>query len=51
MKKNVSLKWVFIAAGMVVASPPAYAQSSVAKEIVWFHSAQVSLSKPAGNAT
>ena len=47
MKKNVSLKWVFIAAGMVVASPPAYAQSSVAMEIVWFHSAQVSLSKSA----
>ncbi len=47
MRKNISLNWAFIAAGMVVASPPAYAQSSVAKEIVWFHSAQVSLSKSA----
>ena len=47
MRNNINLKWAFTAAAMVMASPPAHGQSSVAKEIIWFHSAQASLSKSA----
>jgi hypothetical protein len=47
MFRNMVLAGTIIVMGLMVASPPSIAQTSVPKEIIWYHSVKVGFSKSA----